>query len=282
MTTAQDPLPLPCGQVLPNRIMKAAMSEALGTRTNAPDERLERLYRTWSTGGYGLLVTGNTIKGATTSGGNGIHILSSSNGLVTGNRISTWNTCITISASVCDDLVVMANQLRNFTTRVSNSGTGARCYVAGNSLASVFDYAAPLGLAQYATGSLPAPNATAPDNFGAGALAYDSTLGRVVLSTTSLWRTIPIIIQKIQTLDFPSIAAHSSAELTITGMSGVSAGDSVALGAPSSIEAGLAWNGIAQSGSVKVRLTNATDAAIDPASARRRSRSTRCSGSRTR
>ena len=29
MTSLHDPLPVPCGVVLPNRIMKAAMSEAL-------------------------------------------------------------------------------------------------------------------------------------------------------------------------------------------------------------------------------------------------------------
>lgn len=51
MTSPQDPLPLPCGQVLPNRLMKAAMSEALSDSTHSPDARLERLYRTWSEGG---------------------------------------------------------------------------------------------------------------------------------------------------------------------------------------------------------------------------------------
>lgn len=61
MTTAHDPLELPCGLVLPNRLMKAAMSEALATPEHAPDHRLERLYRTWSAGGYGLLVTGNVM-----------------------------------------------------------------------------------------------------------------------------------------------------------------------------------------------------------------------------
>ena len=61
MTSVNDPLVLPCGQVLPTRIMKAAMSEALGDKANAPDERLERLYTTWSQGGYGLLITGNVM-----------------------------------------------------------------------------------------------------------------------------------------------------------------------------------------------------------------------------
>ncbi|MFC7672537.1 NADH:flavin oxidoreductase/NADH oxidase family protein [Mycolicibacterium sp. GCM10028919] len=60
-TPLHEPLTLPCGQVLPNRIMKAALSEALGSKTNAPDERLERLYASWSRGGYGLVITGNVM-----------------------------------------------------------------------------------------------------------------------------------------------------------------------------------------------------------------------------
>lgn len=61
MPSPHDPLPLPCGQVLPNRLMKAAMSEALSDAAHTPDARLERLYRTWSRGGYGLLITGNVM-----------------------------------------------------------------------------------------------------------------------------------------------------------------------------------------------------------------------------
>jgi 2,4-dienoyl-CoA reductase-like NADH-dependent reductase (Old Yellow Enzyme family) len=61
MTGVHEPLSLPCGQVLPNRIMKAALSEALGDKRNAPDHRLERLYSTWARGGYGLLITGNVM-----------------------------------------------------------------------------------------------------------------------------------------------------------------------------------------------------------------------------
>lgn len=56
-----QPLVLPCGQTLPNRIVKSAMSEALADSNHAPDHRLERLYDTWAAGGYGLLVTGNVM-----------------------------------------------------------------------------------------------------------------------------------------------------------------------------------------------------------------------------
>ncbi|SUA78646.1 NADH oxidase [Nocardia otitidiscaviarum] len=61
MPTLHDPLPLACGRTLPNRIMKSALSEGLGNADLAPDERLERLYRRWGAGGYGLLVTGNVM-----------------------------------------------------------------------------------------------------------------------------------------------------------------------------------------------------------------------------
>ncbi|MCW2748967.1 MAG: NADH:flavin oxidoreductase, partial [Aeromicrobium sp.] len=61
MTTLYDSLTLPCGQTLANRLMKSAMSEALGDKKSAPTPQLEQLYGTWSTGGYGLLVTGNVM-----------------------------------------------------------------------------------------------------------------------------------------------------------------------------------------------------------------------------
>ncbi|MFJ1460758.1 nitroreductase family deazaflavin-dependent oxidoreductase [Nocardia sp. N2S4-5] len=61
MATLHDPLPLPCGQTLPNRIVKAALSEGLGDAGLGPDERLHRLYTRWGAGGFGLIVTGNVM-----------------------------------------------------------------------------------------------------------------------------------------------------------------------------------------------------------------------------
>ncbi|ALG11860.1 NADH:flavin oxidoreductase/NADH oxidase family protein [Kibdelosporangium phytohabitans] len=55
------PLTLPCGTVLPNRLVKAALSEQLGTRTHAPSDELYRLYGRWAHSGAGLLVTGNVM-----------------------------------------------------------------------------------------------------------------------------------------------------------------------------------------------------------------------------
>jgi len=61
MTALADPLDLPSGVRLPNRIAKAALSEALGDGDNSPDDRIVTLYRRWAQGGYGLLITGNIM-----------------------------------------------------------------------------------------------------------------------------------------------------------------------------------------------------------------------------
>lgn len=56
-----QPLALPNGAVLKNRIAKAAMEENLATGEHAPGEELCRLYRTWADGGAGLIITGNVM-----------------------------------------------------------------------------------------------------------------------------------------------------------------------------------------------------------------------------
>ena len=61
MASLTDPLDLPCGLRLPNRLAKAALSEALADSDNSPDDRLVTLYRRWAEGGYGLLITGNIM-----------------------------------------------------------------------------------------------------------------------------------------------------------------------------------------------------------------------------
>ena len=56
-----DPLVLPCGVSLPNRICKAAMTEGLAAPDGCPTPALENLYGIWSDGGAGLLLSGNVI-----------------------------------------------------------------------------------------------------------------------------------------------------------------------------------------------------------------------------
>ncbi len=59
MPSIADPLVLPCGAVLPNRLAKAAMTEGLADPQGRATPELARLYGLWADGGSGLLITGN-------------------------------------------------------------------------------------------------------------------------------------------------------------------------------------------------------------------------------
>ena len=59
MTRLAQPLTLPCGVTLPNRLCKSAMTEGLADPRLYATERHNRLYRQWSEGGVGLSITGN-------------------------------------------------------------------------------------------------------------------------------------------------------------------------------------------------------------------------------
>ncbi|WP_089104248.1 NADH:flavin oxidoreductase/NADH oxidase family protein [Streptomyces hyaluromycini] len=56
-----SPLSLRSGQVLNNRIAKAAMEENMAGDGQLPDKVLFGLYRRWAAGGTGLLITGNVM-----------------------------------------------------------------------------------------------------------------------------------------------------------------------------------------------------------------------------
>ena len=56
-----QPLRLPHGGVLRNRLAKASMSETLGTYDNHATPQLVALYRRWAASGIGLLLTGNVM-----------------------------------------------------------------------------------------------------------------------------------------------------------------------------------------------------------------------------
>jgi 2,4-dienoyl-CoA reductase-like NADH-dependent reductase (Old Yellow Enzyme family) len=61
MPELDDPLRLPCGASLPNRIAKSAMTEGLAAADGTANARHARLYRRWAAGGAGLLLTGNVM-----------------------------------------------------------------------------------------------------------------------------------------------------------------------------------------------------------------------------
>lgn len=56
-----QPLQLPCGVSIRNRIAKAAMTEGLGDALGRPTDGHVKLYGAWANGGAGLLLTGNVV-----------------------------------------------------------------------------------------------------------------------------------------------------------------------------------------------------------------------------
>lgn len=74
------------------------------------------------------------------------------------------------------------------------------------------------------------------------------------------------VLANTATLDFPSIAAASQADLTIA-VAGAVVGDEVALGLPAAPAAGLVFNAFVSAANVvTVRATNVTAGAVDAAS----------------
>lgn len=81
------------------------------------------------------------------------------------------------------------------------------------------------------------------------------------------WTAVPVCFIGSATLDFPSIAAGATAELTIT-CTGAAAGEAVSIGPPSNLNAGLQVTGyVSATNTVTVRVYNSTGSAVDPASA---------------
>lgn len=77
----------------------------------------------------------------------------------------------------------------------------------------------------------------------------------------------PVGLSNVATLDFGSIAAGDIESLTVT-VTGAQIGNTVALGPPATIEAGLMWAAfVSATDTVTVRLHNTTASPVDPASA---------------
>jgi hypothetical protein len=86
-------------------------------------------------------------------------------------------------------------------------------------------------------------------------------------SLTVAGATITKILSASGTLDFPSIAAAGNQDLTIA-VTGAAVGDAVILGLPASPDAGVVFDAwVSATNTVKIRATNATAGAVDPASA---------------
>lgn len=88
MTTAMQAITLRSGLNLKNRIVKAAMEENMGNAELLPDERLIRLYRSWSEGNVGLILTGNVMVDNTAMTGPSGIALTSEKGLESFSKLS--------------------------------------------------------------------------------------------------------------------------------------------------------------------------------------------------
>lgn len=57
----EQPLVLPCGQSIANRLCKAAMTEGLASPQGRATAAHQRLYAIWAKGGAGMLISGNIM-----------------------------------------------------------------------------------------------------------------------------------------------------------------------------------------------------------------------------
>ena len=60
-SNAFTPFTLPNGNLIKNRLAKAAMEENMAEALQLPGKALRTLYRTWADGGVGLIITGNVM-----------------------------------------------------------------------------------------------------------------------------------------------------------------------------------------------------------------------------
>jgi len=97
--------------------------------------------------------------------------------------------------------------------------------------------------------------------------ADPSSTGRVLIGNHPETELPTQVLTASATLDFASIAAAASEDLTIT-VTGAAVGDSVTLGLPAAPTAGIVFNNfVSAADTVTVRATNITGGAVDPASA---------------
>lgn len=54
----KTPVELPCGAIIKNRLVKAAMTERISDKNLEPTEEHYYLYKKWAKTGAGLLITG--------------------------------------------------------------------------------------------------------------------------------------------------------------------------------------------------------------------------------
>ena len=123
----------------------------------------------------------------------------------------------------------------------------------------------PAGTATATTAPLKLNNGTLLTTPEAGAVEMNS--GKLYFTPSATREQVFTGLTSTATLDFPSIAGGTAAELTVS-VTGAATGETVLLGPPAALETGLGATGIVTaSNTVTVRLANNTAGAVDPASA---------------
>lgn len=93
-----QPLTLPNGVVLKNRLLKSAMSEALGTRDGAATPELAHLYEVWAAGGVGICITGNVMIDLRALGEPGNVVIEDARHM---SALKSWASAATRNATHC-------------------------------------------------------------------------------------------------------------------------------------------------------------------------------------
>jgi len=96
---------------------------------------------------------------------------------------------------------------------------------------------------------------------------FQSITTNPLTGTITTGATLSKILTGVASLDFPSIAAVSQANLTIA-VTGAAVGDEVIMGLPAAPTAGIVFNAfVSAANTVTIRASNITAGAIDPTAA---------------
>ena len=86
------------GVTVKNRLLKSAMSEALGDRSHAPTQELNTLYETWANGGIGICITGNVMIDKKALGEPGNVVIEDKSNM---NALKAWAKSATKNSTHC-------------------------------------------------------------------------------------------------------------------------------------------------------------------------------------
>lgn len=119
-----EPITLPCGLTLPNRLAKAAMAEGWGDKDKLPHADLIKTFQLWADGNWGMILTGNVQVDAAYLGTPDDNAVSDD---VSRHRlVSSWAAWAAASNKTGTPVIMQINH----PGRQSTLGAGTRGYLA--------------------------------------------------------------------------------------------------------------------------------------------------------